>query len=39
VQISAAHTREHLDRAVDAFSRVGGKLGLLADAARQTFDE
>jgi len=29
VQLSAAHTREHLDRAIDAFVRVGEKLGVL----------
>ncbi|MEN1728563.1 MAG: glycine C-acetyltransferase [Pseudomonadota bacterium] len=29
-QISAAHTREHLDRAVDAFTRVGRRLGVIA---------
>jgi glycine C-acetyltransferase len=28
-QISAAHTREHLDRALDAFRKVGRKLGLI----------
>ena len=28
-QISAAHTREHLDRAVDAFTRIGRELGVL----------
>jgi glycine C-acetyltransferase len=28
-QISAAHTREHLERAVDAFTRVGRKLGVI----------
>ncbi len=28
-QMSAAHTREHLDRAIDAFARVGRDLGLL----------
>jgi len=28
-QMSAAHTREHLDRAVDAFTRVGRELGVL----------
>src|SRR6056297_535622 len=28
-QISAAHTREHLDRAVDAFTRVGRQLGVI----------
>ncbi len=28
-QMSAAHTREHLDRAIDAFTRVGKKLGVL----------
>jgi len=29
-QMSAAHTREHLDRAIDAFTRVGHRLGVLA---------
>ena len=29
VQVSAAHTIEHLDRAVEAFSRVGKELGVL----------
>ena len=28
-QISAAHTREHLDRAIDAFTRIGRELGVL----------
>jgi len=28
-QISAAHTREHLDSAVDAFTRVGRQLGVI----------
>jgi glycine C-acetyltransferase len=28
-QISAAHTREHLDRAISAFARVGKELGVL----------
>ena len=28
-QMSAAHTREHLDRAIDAFIRVGRELGLI----------
>jgi glycine C-acetyltransferase len=28
-QISAAHTREHLDRAIDAFVRIGGELGVI----------
>ncbi|RFF32730.1 glycine C-acetyltransferase [Wenzhouxiangella sediminis] len=28
-QISAAHTREHLEQAVDAFTRVGKRLGLI----------
>ncbi len=30
-QISAAHTREHLDRAIDAFTRIGRELGVLED--------
>ncbi len=30
VQISAAHTREQLDRAIDAFSRVGRTLGIIS---------
>jgi glycine C-acetyltransferase len=29
VQVSAAHNREQLDRAVTAFSKVGGKLGVI----------
>lgn len=29
VQISAAHTREHLDRAVEAFAKVGKRLGII----------
>ena len=28
-QISAAHTREHLDRAIDAFTRIGKELGVI----------
>ena len=28
-QISAAHTRQHLDRAIDAFIRIGHELGVL----------
>ncbi len=30
VQVSAVHTREHLDRAIEAFTRVGRELGILA---------
>jgi glycine C-acetyltransferase len=29
-QMSAAHTREHLDRAIDAFVRIGRELGVIA---------
>jgi glycine C-acetyltransferase len=29
VQISAAHTRAQLDRAIGAFTKIGGKLGLI----------
>ncbi|MEM8484013.1 MAG: glycine C-acetyltransferase [Bacteroidota bacterium] len=29
VQISAAHTREHLDRAIAAFTKVGKRLGVI----------
>jgi glycine C-acetyltransferase len=29
-QMSAAHTREHLDRAIDAFIRIGRELGVIA---------
>jgi len=29
VQLSAAHSREHLDKAIYAFTRVGKKLGVL----------
>jgi glycine C-acetyltransferase len=28
-QMSAAHTREHLDRAIEAFTRIGRELGVL----------
>jgi glycine C-acetyltransferase len=28
-QMSAAHTREHLDRAIAAFTRVGKELGVV----------
>ncbi|MDE1965558.1 MAG: glycine C-acetyltransferase [Xanthomonadaceae bacterium] len=28
-QMSAAHTREHLDRAIDAFTRIGRQLGVI----------
>jgi len=31
-QMSAAHTREHLDRAIEAFTAVGRELGLLKNA-------
>jgi glycine C-acetyltransferase len=31
VQLSAAHEKEHLDRAIDAFTRVGKKLGVIKD--------
>ena len=31
LQISAAHQREHLERAVDAFTRIGRKLGVIGD--------
>jgi glycine C-acetyltransferase len=31
VQISAAHERHHLDRAVDAFVKVGHELGVIQD--------
>jgi glycine C-acetyltransferase len=29
VQVSAGHTREHLDRAIAAFTRVGRELGVI----------
>jgi glycine C-acetyltransferase len=29
VQISAAHDRHHLDRAIEAFTKVGKQLGVL----------
>jgi glycine C-acetyltransferase len=34
VQISAAHERSHLERAVEAFTRVGQELGVVRAAAR-----
>lgn len=36
VQVSAAHTRSHLDQCVEAFTRVGRKYGILQDLARST---
>jgi glycine C-acetyltransferase len=30
VQLSAAHTREHLDKAIAAFTKVGKELGVIA---------
>jgi glycine C-acetyltransferase len=29
VQISAAHTREHLDKAIQAFAKIGRELGVI----------
>ena len=29
VQLSAAHTREHLDKCINAFTKVGKELGVL----------
>jgi len=34
VQLSAAHTDAHIDRAVEAFTRVGQAMGVLKAAAR-----
>ena len=34
VQVSAAHERKHLERAVEAFTQVGHDLGVLKGAAR-----
>jgi len=31
VQLSAAHTKDHLDRALDAFEKVGKSLGVVAE--------
>jgi glycine C-acetyltransferase len=31
VQISAAHSREHLDRAIAAFTKVGKELGVIKE--------
>src|SRR5690606_15897539 len=32
VQISAAHSREHLDKAIEAFTAVGKELGVIKEA-------
>ncbi|MEC8758157.1 MAG: aminotransferase class I/II-fold pyridoxal phosphate-dependent enzyme, partial [Bacteroidota bacterium] len=32
VQLSAAHTKDHLDQALDAFEKVGKSLGVVAEA-------
>jgi glycine C-acetyltransferase len=29
VQVSAAHSKEHLDKCVEAFTKVGKKLGVI----------
>jgi glycine C-acetyltransferase len=29
VQLSAAHEKEHLDKAIDAFGRIGRELGVI----------
>jgi glycine C-acetyltransferase len=29
VQVSASHTRGHLDRAIEAFAKVGRELGVI----------
>jgi glycine C-acetyltransferase len=29
VQLSAAHTQEHLDRAIEGFTKVGRELGVI----------
>jgi glycine C-acetyltransferase len=34
IQVSAAHEREHLDRAIAAFTQVGRKLGVLGGTQR-----
>ncbi len=34
-QMSAAHTREHLDRAIDAFIRIGRELGVIGRLTRR----
>lgn len=36
VQVSAAHTRSHLDQCVEAFTRVGQRYGILQGLARST---
>ena len=34
VQISAAHERQHLDRAIEAFTKAGRELGVLKEAVQ-----
>ncbi|HEX2787376.1 MAG TPA: glycine C-acetyltransferase [Ignavibacteria bacterium] len=36
VQLSAAHTKEHLDRAISAFTKVGKELGVLKEKEFET---
>jgi len=38
-QLSAAHERGHLDRALEAFTRVGGELGVLGLDRRQLIEK
>jgi glycine C-acetyltransferase len=33
VQISAAHNKEHLDKAIDAFTKIGSELGIIKKTA------
>ena len=35
VQISAAHTKEHLDKAIEAFTSVGRQLGVIKTAVKE----
>ncbi len=39
IQLSAAHTREHLDRAIDAFVKIGKELGIVGKSKQEIIDQ
>ena len=39
VQLSAAHEKEHLDKAIEAFKKIGEKYGILGLKKQQVIDK
>ena len=39
VQLSAAHEREHLDKAIEAFKKIGEKYGILGLGKQEIIDK